>query len=55
MGVSVKVLAVAADKAEPIRVVPTAVLGEQVTILGTQKRHKHKHFIGIALPYWASL
>ena len=23
--------------------------------LGTQKAHKHKHFIGISLPYWASL
>ena len=22
--------------------------------LGTQKAHKHKHFIGISLPYWAS-
>ena len=25
------------------------------TIAGTQKGHQHKHFIGIALPYWASL
>ena len=23
--------------------------------LGTQKENKHKHFIGISLPYWASL
>ena len=22
--------------------------------LGTQKAHKHKHFMGISLPYWAS-
>ena len=23
--------------------------------LGTQKAHKHKHLLGISLPYWASL
>ena len=22
--------------------------------LGTQKAHKHKHFMGISLPYWPS-
>ena len=24
-------------------------------LLGTPKAHKHKHFTGISLPYWASL
>ena len=26
-----------------------------VCFVGTQTGHKHKHFIGISLPYWASL
>ena len=25
------------------------------SLLGTQQAHKHKHFMGISLPYWASL
>ena len=27
----------------------------RVQIRDPQKAHKHKHFIGISLPYWASL
>ena len=23
-------------------------------VIGTQKAHRHEHFIGISLPYWAS-
>ena len=31
------------------------VSDQGLSSLGTQKAHKHKHVIGISLPYWASL
>ena len=34
---------------------PIKVPLEGLHILGTQKAHTDKHFVGISLPYWASL
>ena len=42
-------------KQKALRVASSLGLERLSAVLGTQKAHKHRHFIGISLPCWPSL